>query len=172
MEEESKSTKNKRVLSDSSFEEDTAKKQCINMSSDQTPAWAILLQTEIRETRAELQKLNQNFCIRMSNVEQKVDNFNVTMTGLQSKVRDVEETANNNKSVVAQLEAENGSMRGEITHLTLMLDEQIDRDLRASLKFTGLKRENEEKTWADTEAVLVDWLANHTNREPTFITII
>ena len=131
-------------------------------TSDLPPAWAIALQQQIQD-------MNINICSRFDRIEENVGNINATVAGLQDKVQASDSAIVNCKSEMSRLENDNALLKGEVSVLAQRLDEQVDRSLREHLTIIGIPRQNTEKSWSDTEEVLVNWLDEHTDMSAEYL---
>ena len=121
------------------------------------PAWASVLMRKMDD-------MSNN----ITNIESEVRNVNTKFDNVMGRIEELEKKVEANdvrvitvEEEVEILKAENAEFRGMFAELRSDLDDQIDRGLRDHLAFYGVK--GTDKTWAQTEEVLVDLL--HKNLE-------
>ena len=137
-----------RKMADTSFETEEGTK--IQKVDVEMPAWAAVLVRKIDDLSSNI----SNIEAEVRNTNTKFDNVTKRMEDLELKVEETDERVVSVEEEVVLLRQENTELRGMFAEMRKDLDDQIDRGLRDHLVFYGVK--GTDRTWAQTEGVLVD----------------
>ena len=95
-------------------------------------------------------------------INTKFDELKADIEMVRLAAERAESLAKANQNEIDEMKSEIAKLNDANTHLNALLDDQINRNMRTTLIFKGIKEEKDEG-WEQTEDRLVDVLSRHLN---------